>query len=148
MRLGRASSLTKADPYYDERGTVGILRQVRATREVILSGGAFNSSQLLKFSGVGPPHELRDHGIDPVVDLPGIGENLQDSYEVGIVSKMTKDLALLKDCTWGADGDPCLRVVGVSVFPRIPGFFIVVPVYMVSEKTSDDIIVTAKGQAA
>jgi len=103
------ASLYKADPYYDESGSAGTLCQVRASREVILSGGAFNSPQLLKLSGVGPAHELRDHGIDPVVDLPGVGENLQDRYEVGVVSEMTEDLALLKDCTWGEEGDPCLN---------------------------------------
>ncbi|WP_444897137.1 GMC family oxidoreductase [Microbulbifer sp. SSSA005] len=52
------ASLYKADPYHDESGTAGVLRQVRANREVILSGGAFNSPQLLKLSGIGPAHEL------------------------------------------------------------------------------------------
>ncbi|MCO1334797.1 GMC family oxidoreductase N-terminal domain-containing protein [Microbulbifer sp. OS29] len=99
----------KADPYYDEAASSGVLQQVRASREVILSGGAFNSPQLLKLSGIGPAHELRDHGIDPVVDLAGVGENLQDRYEVGVVSEMSEDLALLKDCTWGEEGDPCLN---------------------------------------
>ncbi|AWF81587.1 glucose-methanol-choline oxidoreductase [Microbulbifer sp. A4B17] len=103
------ASLYKADPHHDEGGTAGVLRQVRANREVILSGGAFNSPQLLKLSGIGPAHELRDHGIEPLVDLPGVGENLQDRYEVGIVSEMSEDLSLLKDCTWGEGNDPCLN---------------------------------------
>ncbi|WP_444944140.1 GMC family oxidoreductase [Microbulbifer sp. ZKSA006] len=103
------ASLYKADPYYEENGSPGVLRQVRASREVILSGGAFNSPQLLKLSGIGPAHELRDHGIEPLVDLPGVGENLQDRYEVGVVSEMSEDLSLLKDCTWGEGDDPCLN---------------------------------------
>ncbi len=51
---------------------------VRATREVILAGGAVGSPHLLKLSGIGPADELRHHGIDVRVDLPGVGENLQD----------------------------------------------------------------------
>jgi choline dehydrogenase len=54
-----------------------------ASREVILSAGAFNSPQLLKLSGIGSVQELSRHGIRTIVDLPGVGENLQDRYEVG-----------------------------------------------------------------
>ena len=54
---------------------------VRAKREVILCAGSINSPQLLKLSGVGPEAELRSHGISPVHDLPGVGENLQDHLE-------------------------------------------------------------------
>jgi choline dehydrogenase len=53
----------------------------KARREVILAGGAINSPQLLKLSGVGPAEELRRHGIATVHDLPGVGENLQDHLE-------------------------------------------------------------------
>jgi choline dehydrogenase len=52
-----------------------------ATREVILAGGAINSPQVLKLSGIGPADELRALGIPVVRDLPGIGENLQDHLE-------------------------------------------------------------------
>ena len=54
----------------------------RANREVILSGGAFNSPQLLMLSGIGPADHLRDVGIEPVADLPGVGANLQDHMAV------------------------------------------------------------------
>ncbi len=56
-------------------------RVATARREVILAGGAINSPQLLKLSGVGPGEELRLHGIAPVHHLPGVGENLQDHLE-------------------------------------------------------------------
>ena len=56
----------------------GQLHQVRAEREVILSGGVYNSPQLLMLSGVGPAEHLHDHGIAPVVDLPGVGKNLSE----------------------------------------------------------------------
>jgi choline dehydrogenase len=62
-----------------ERG--GRRQEVRAAREVILCGGAINSPQLLKLSGVGPAAELRALGIAVVHDLPGVGENLQDHLE-------------------------------------------------------------------
>jgi choline dehydrogenase-like flavoprotein len=61
---------------------------VRAAKEVILAGGAFNSPQLLMLSGIGPGAALRRHGIDVKVDLPGVGQNLQDRYEVGVVNRM------------------------------------------------------------
>ncbi len=54
---------------------------VTARREVILAGGAINSPQLLKLSGIGPGEELKSHGIDVLRDLPGVGENLQDHLE-------------------------------------------------------------------
>ena len=50
--------------------------EVRAQDEVILSGGAFNSPQLLLLSGIGPADELRAQGIEPRVDLKGVGKNL------------------------------------------------------------------------
>ncbi len=49
-----------------------------AEAEVILSGGAVNSPQLLMLSGIGPAAHLREVGVDVVVDLPGVGENLHD----------------------------------------------------------------------
>lgn len=52
--------------------------QYRARREVVLSGGAFNSPQLLQLSGIGPADLLKQHGIVPLLDLPGVGRNLQD----------------------------------------------------------------------
>jgi len=56
----------------------GRLQTAAATREVIVSGGAFNSPHLLMLSGVGPGAHLRAHGIDVISDLGGVGGNLQD----------------------------------------------------------------------
>ncbi|MBP6748577.1 MAG: choline dehydrogenase [Xanthomonadaceae bacterium] len=53
-----------------------------AAREVIVSGGAINSPQVLMLSGIGPADELRKHGIDVVHDAPGVGANLQDHLDV------------------------------------------------------------------
>ena len=56
----------------------GQRQQVFAEREVILSGGVINSPQLLMLSGIGDRAQLKEHGITPVVHLPGVGKNLQD----------------------------------------------------------------------
>ena len=56
-------------------------KEVRANKEVILSGGAFQSPQLLQLSGVGRAQDITQHGIDMVHDLPGVGQNLQDHLD-------------------------------------------------------------------
>jgi choline dehydrogenase len=69
----------------------GELHQAQAAREVILSGGAFNTPQLLMLSGIGPRAVLEPFGIPLRVDLPGVGKNLQDRYEVGVIHRMSFD---------------------------------------------------------
>ena len=61
----------------------GRLEVFRADREVLLSGGAINTPQLLLLSGIGPAQDLRALGIDVVVDAPKVGRNLQDHLAVG-----------------------------------------------------------------
>lgn len=73
--------------------------QLKARREVILAGGVFNSPQLLMLSGVGDPAELGRHGIGVRVPLRGVGRNLQDRYEIGVVSELRKKLAFLRGTT-------------------------------------------------
>ena len=65
---------------YRRGGRDGAPVEVRARREVILSGGTFNSPQLLQMSGVGAPALLQSHGIEVRHALPGVGENLRDHY--------------------------------------------------------------------
>jgi choline dehydrogenase len=68
---------------------------VSARREVLVCGGSINSPQLLMLSGIGPATQLREHGIDVKVDLPGVGANLQDHPVVPMIwhTKGTTDLA-------------------------------------------------------
>lgn len=89
-------------------------KSVYAKHEVIICGGTFNSPQLLMLSGVGPKEELEKHGIPVRVDLPGVGKNLQDRYEVAVVYEMNEDFALVKDATYngpapGEKGDPLFQ---------------------------------------
>jgi len=66
---------------------------IRAEREVVLSGGAFNSPQLLLLSGIGDPAELQQHGIAVRHALPGVGKNLQDHLDY-IISYKSKETDL------------------------------------------------------
>ncbi len=66
----------------------------RAEREVILSGGAINSPQLLMLSGIGPAEQLKAQGIAVVQDLPGVGENLQDHLELWVQRVCTQPITL------------------------------------------------------
>ncbi|WP_203071539.1 GMC family oxidoreductase [Falsiroseomonas ponticola] len=74
----------------------GVESIVAARREVILSAGAIGSPHLLMLSGLGPAEHLRDHGIDVLRDIPGIGRNLQDHY----IARMTWRLT---DHRWSAN---------------------------------------------
>jgi choline dehydrogenase len=73
----------------------GERREVMARSEVILCGGAFNTPQLLMLSGIGPAAQLREHGIPVRVDLPGVGRNLQDRYEVAVTHRMNRPWKVL-----------------------------------------------------
>jgi len=84
----------------------GERREVRASREVILSGGAFNTPQLLMLSGIGPREKLEPHGIKVRFPLSGVGRNLQDRYEVGVVNRMNFDSWQVLAGAKFAKGDP------------------------------------------
>jgi choline dehydrogenase len=73
---------------YAAGGRGGPRREVRARREVILSGGTFNSPQLLQISGVGPESLLKSHGIPLRHALSGVGENLSDHYAPRFVARV------------------------------------------------------------
>jgi choline dehydrogenase len=102
--LYRAGPNAAETPAYEKK-------EYRCTREVILAGGAFNTPQLLMLSGIGPKEHLEDPkiGIKCLVDLPGVGSNLQDRYEVGIVSEMKRSYSMLNGATFkppGPDNPP------------------------------------------
>ncbi|HJZ49998.1 MAG TPA: choline dehydrogenase [Roseiflexaceae bacterium] len=72
----------------------GEARQARASREVILCGGAINSPQLLLLSGIGSADELRGLDIPVIADLPGVGQNLQDHLDVAVAYRCTEPISL------------------------------------------------------
>jgi len=102
--------LYRADP--NANGGNHDERTYYCSREVILAGGAFNSPQLLMLSGIGPTDQLNKFGIPIVHANEAVGTNLQDRYEVGVVSKMKKNWNTLKNATFkpplpNETGDPC-----------------------------------------
>ena len=80
---GKAAGVAYCHPAHPARP-----RAVLARREVIVSCGAINTPKLLQLSGLGPAGLLREHGIDVVRDLPGVGENLSDHYSVRVVARV------------------------------------------------------------
>ena len=81
----------------------GRLMKVRATAEVLLCAGAIGSPQILQLSGIGPAALLKRHGITPLVDLPGVGANLQDHLQIRAVFQVkgVKTLNTLANSLWG-----------------------------------------------
>ena len=75
----------------------GAVQQARATREVILSAGALQSPQILQLSGIGPADLLRRHGVEPVVDAPEVGRNLQDHYQARVIVRLKRAMSLNDD---------------------------------------------------
>lgn len=73
----------------------GELKEVRADKEVILSGGAINSPQLLMLSGIGPAEHLQELGIPVTLDLPGVGQNLQDHPAIVVLYASTQPISLI-----------------------------------------------------
>jgi choline dehydrogenase len=121
VRYLRGERLYRADRDPSRFGKPdGPPEEARAKREVIISAGAYITPQLLMLSGIGPRAELERPEINiPVrVDLPGVGKNLQDRYEVGVVAQAGAVFPLLKDATFGGpteelpDGDAYLKEWG------------------------------------
>jgi choline dehydrogenase len=72
----------------------GVLRTASARKEILVSGGAYNSPQLLQLSGVGPAELLKQHGIEVVLDAPGVGNDLQDHLQVRLVTRCAQRVTL------------------------------------------------------
>ncbi|HUB07394.1 MAG TPA: GMC oxidoreductase [Myxococcales bacterium] len=108
VELLPAAHLFRADPRAAVTAPAPV--QVTARREVILAAGAFNTPHLLMLSGVGPADELATHGISLVRDLPGVGKNLQDRYEISVVTELPSDLEVIEKCSFDERlPDACLR---------------------------------------
>ncbi|BCB59510.1 choline dehydrogenase [Halomonas sp. A020] len=80
--------------------------RVQAQKEVVLCAGAIGSPHLLQLSGIGPAEHLREHGIEAIHDLPGVGENLQDHLQIRSVYRVSnaKTLNAIASTLWGKAG--------------------------------------------
>jgi choline dehydrogenase len=78
----------------------GTLRTAEAKREIVLSGGTYNSPQLLMLSGIGPADALRAFGIAPVLDRPSVGQNLQDHANAVITFDINQPLSITGELRW------------------------------------------------
>ncbi|KAF7557581.1 hypothetical protein G7Z17_g624 [Cylindrodendrum hubeiense] len=87
-----------------EVSTLGVTYTLKSRKEVIVSGGAFQSPQILMVSGVGPKKHLEEFGIDVVADLPGVGQNLWDHILFG----PSFEVSGLQDTLSGAINDPAV----------------------------------------
>lgn len=94
---------------FDGRVAIGIEMKdgavFHAQKEIILSSGAISTPRILQLSGIGNAEELRSLGIEPVADLPGVGENYQDHLELPIQGETHKPISMLGE-------DRGLRAVG------------------------------------
>ncbi|HVX75994.1 MAG TPA: choline dehydrogenase [Bradyrhizobium sp.] len=69
-------------------------KTARARKEILVSSGAYNSPQLLQLSGVGPGELLQKHGINVVLDMAGVGNDLQDHLQVRVVMRCAQKITL------------------------------------------------------
>ena len=76
--------------YYQKEKVV----TVKANREVILSAGAIQSPQILQLSGIGPAKLLKKYGVEVIADRPGVGQNLQDHYQMRTIVRMRSKTSL------------------------------------------------------
>ena len=94
------------------RDSAGDLHEVRARREIVLACGAIDTPRLLLLSGIGPAAALSAAGVAPVLDLPSVGENLQDHAEGLVVWEAVTPPPAVSASGWdagamiGVDGDP------------------------------------------
>ena len=79
------------------------VQDIHASKEVVLCAGAFMSPKLLMLSGVGPAEHLKQHGIDMVADIPGVGQNYQDHVLVPVDADLKSPISLMgQDRGWRA----------------------------------------------
>lgn len=107
VNVQEGSHLYSADPLFEKKHW-GNKKSYFCLNEVILSGGTFNSPQILMLSGIGDREALNSLGINCRAHLPGVGRNMHDRYEVGVVSELKDKFKSLANCNLNLHDDPCL----------------------------------------
>ena len=112
---------------FDDDGHAAALQtsrgRITARHEIVLCAGAFETPKLLMLSGIGPADELRSHGIEPLVDLPGVGKHLIDHPETLITWKAARPVPDEADSWWEvgffADTDAGVTMSHVGMKPVV-----------------------------
>jgi choline dehydrogenase len=116
--------------FTEDKAANGVLVQsgyknytLTAKKEVILSAGAFQSPQMLMISGVGPKATLEQYGIPVIMDLPGVGQNLQDQPVIGSAYRVDVPTSskLINDPEYAADAVASYLANGTGVYSAPPG---------------------------
>lgn len=140
--------------YEDQSGGGRIPKTVRAAREVLVSCGTMDTPKLLMLSGIGPGTELRRHGIDVLVDLPGVGKNYQDHLIAPVVFAYKEGTAPAQVIGYGIEGGLFLKVrqsrkkpdlqfilnhalLGPPQTPVVPIAFMIVPLLVDPESRGE-----------
>ena len=97
---GMPAKCVEIDPHGRAVAVCTEVGPILANREVVLCAGAFETPKLLMLSGVGPARQLRDHGISPLVDLPGVGEHLIDHPESLVTWEAARPVPDEADSWW------------------------------------------------
>jgi choline dehydrogenase len=116
----------------------GTLHQIGVNREVILSAGAFDSPKLLMLSGIGDAKPLQAMGISVVVDLPGVGQNLQDHLLLSVVYQATQDLHFASTSSIGEAGLFLHSRSDAAVVPDLQFYFAPVQLLLSPDYTPAD----------
>ncbi|HWM69783.1 MAG TPA: GMC oxidoreductase [Steroidobacteraceae bacterium] len=122
VEVERGPNLYEASPLHAAATASAGTLQVFARHEIVVAGGAFNTPQLLMLSGIGEashlhslgiegPRDLSNQPIAPVINLPGVGRNLQDRYEVSVISRAAQPFTTLNTVSFdpGDNNDEALR---------------------------------------
>jgi choline dehydrogenase len=125
----RGKSMYSADPRHDPEAK-GTLGKAFANREVIISGGVYNTPQILKLSGIGPADELKKFNIPVVKDLPGVGVNLKDNLEAVLYGTFEKPVVGFWDMFYTTAAALRTRDIHfycgslnfIAFFPGMPGW--------------------------
>ncbi|CAK5270668.1 unnamed protein product [Mycena citricolor] len=101
-----------------EFSSEGTLYSVRVEKDVVIAAGAIMSPQILELSGIGNPNIIAAAGLDVLVNLPGVGENVQEHYYTGISREVRDDIDHAKYTTLDVLTDPATLQAEVEQYER------------------------------